>query len=365
MIAQNIKVTTTSGFDDVIIDDYLGPITAHVVVGMNLFKDIFAGLTDIFGGRSKTYQNTLSSINEQVINELRKKAFSLGGNCILSLKIDNDEVSAQGKSMMMVSAIGTVAIANFSKKNQSQKKSNSLNASKPNRISNEYLNILQKKQHYIQASKDDSLTIDDALWEFIKKNRVYELADYIICKFAHFKEHYPIELKLFTKNVFDFFSIISSGVAINCLYSHLLKDYSFEEKNRIINIIIQTKLIDYSNIIDLIKNADFQIQKVGIQLALSNKLNYEKSDIELINNLVNLISNSFPQRGKKTSKKKSLSSKLKEIWICECGKENSINSEICFECKKDIYRFRKSEKKPLFVIEKLTSISGLLTEIMG
>ena len=94
MKAQNVKVTTASGFDGVDIEEYLEPITAHVVDGMNFFKDFLSGFSDFFGGKSKTSQNTLASIN--------------------------DEVSAQGKSMMMGTALGTAAKANLSKKHLSK-----------------------------------------------------------------------------------------------------------------------------------------------------------------------------------------------------------------------------------------------------
>lgn len=110
---HNIKVTTTSGFDNAKVTEYLEPITAHVVVGMNLFKDFLSGFSDVFGGKSKSYQDTLSSINQEVIDLLKEKAFALGANCVLGLRIDNDEIGAQGKSMLMVTAIGTAAKASF------------------------------------------------------------------------------------------------------------------------------------------------------------------------------------------------------------------------------------------------------------
>ncbi|WP_319479122.1 heavy metal-binding domain-containing protein [uncultured Draconibacterium sp.] len=106
-------VTTTSNLDEIRIKEYLQPISAHVVVGMNLFKDFLAGLTDTFGGKSSTYEKTLESINEEVIYKLEKKALAIGANCILGLKIDNSEVSAQGKSMLMVTAVGTAAVADI------------------------------------------------------------------------------------------------------------------------------------------------------------------------------------------------------------------------------------------------------------
>ena len=144
MKAQNVKVTTTSGFEGVKIEKYLEPITAHVVVGVNFFKDFLSGFSDFFGGKSSAYQNTLGSINDEVINELRKKAYSKGANCVLGLKIDNDEVSAQGKSMMMVTALGTAARANFTKLGIDVERE-----IKSNIISNEYFKFRSKKKQYI------------------------------------------------------------------------------------------------------------------------------------------------------------------------------------------------------------------------
>jgi uncharacterized protein YbjQ (UPF0145 family) len=59
MKPQDVKITTTSGFDNAEITEYFYPITAHVVVGMNVFKDFLSGFSDFFGGKSSSYQYTL------------------------------------------------------------------------------------------------------------------------------------------------------------------------------------------------------------------------------------------------------------------------------------------------------------------
>jgi uncharacterized protein YbjQ (UPF0145 family) len=364
MQAKNVKVSTTSGFDDVKIEEYLEPITAHVVVGMNFFKDFLGGFTDIFGGKSKTYQNTLASINEEVINALRKKAYSIGGNCVLGLKIDNDEVSAQGKSMMMVTALGTAAKADFSKKSIDITKE-----IKSNNISNEYFNLLSQKKQYIKESENDTLKIDPSFWEFVKKNNLNELSYYILEKYINFietyQEHQKDELNKFTNHVYDYFSIIDSDIAIDSLYNKLKEELSAKVRTRIINIIAEIKLIDYSKVIDLIKHPDFSIQKVGVRISQSEKQNYQKSDIQLLDELINLISSTFQERGKKSTKKKALSSKEKEIWICECEKENSEETEHCTNCNKDIYGFYEKESNPNSAIEKLTNSVEILINVIG
>jgi len=360
---QNVKVTTTSGFDGVEIKEYLEPITAHVVVGMNFLKDLLTGLTDFFGGKSETYQNTLSSINNEVINKLREKAYSIGGNCVLGLRIDNDEISAQGKSMVMVSAIGTVAIADFSIETLSVEKK-----VKSNIISIDYLRILKIKKEYIKKSKDDLVDFNDSFWQFIKKNEVYELLDYLLNKYIEFlqipEEFIKINFDYFTNNIVDYFSIIDEDIVAKSLYAKIEKEQLLKVKKKIAKIIIDIMLIDYVRVIRLLESSDFNVKKIGLELAKVEKQNYEKSDIKLINDMITLIASNFTERGKKILKKKKLSQKEKEVWVCECGKENNENTLYCVDCNKDIFGFREYEAKPYVVIEHLINTMEILETIL-
>lgn len=100
-------ITTTNSIEKHKVSRYLGVVNANVVLGTNLFSDFAASLTDVFGGRSETYQNKLQLIYKDVMKELEKEALSLNADAILGLNIDFDEVSGGGKSMFMVSASGT------------------------------------------------------------------------------------------------------------------------------------------------------------------------------------------------------------------------------------------------------------------
>ena len=112
-MAREIKITTTEKFENIEIIEYLNPVIAHVVIGMNVFKDFITAITDIVGGNSGTYENTLENINNEVLLKLEQKALSYGANCILNLRIENNEISSNGKSMLMVTAFGTAAICDF------------------------------------------------------------------------------------------------------------------------------------------------------------------------------------------------------------------------------------------------------------
>lgn len=99
-------VTTTSSFEGKPVQEYLGIVNAQSIIGANVFKDIFAGLRDIFGGRSKTYERVLEEAKEDAMRELVEKAQALGANGIVGVDLDFETVGAGG-SMLMVIATGT------------------------------------------------------------------------------------------------------------------------------------------------------------------------------------------------------------------------------------------------------------------
>ncbi len=82
-------------------------ITAECVFGMNIFRDLFAGLRDVVGGRSNATQKVLRDSRKTCLNELRKEADSIGANAVIGVDLDYNEFSGGGKSMLMLVASGT------------------------------------------------------------------------------------------------------------------------------------------------------------------------------------------------------------------------------------------------------------------
>src|SRR6267378_5006770 len=107
---KDILVVTTSSIEGLKIKSYLRPVSAHIVAGTNLFSDFLGGLTDVFGGRSQTYQKQLTSLYNEAIYRLKFTAYELGANCIVGLSVDMDEISGKGKSMFMLTALGTAVV---------------------------------------------------------------------------------------------------------------------------------------------------------------------------------------------------------------------------------------------------------------
>jgi len=88
---------------------YFGIVSGEAILGANLFKDIFAGIRDIVGGRSAAYEEELRKAKKIALKEMAEEAEKFGANAILSVDLDYETIG-QGGSMLMVSASGTAVL---------------------------------------------------------------------------------------------------------------------------------------------------------------------------------------------------------------------------------------------------------------
>lgn len=102
-------MTTTPNVEGQKIVRYCGVITGEAILGANIFKDLFAGIRDIVGGRSATYEKELQRARDIAISELAERATQLGANAVVGIDLDY-EVLGQNNGMLMVSASGTAVV---------------------------------------------------------------------------------------------------------------------------------------------------------------------------------------------------------------------------------------------------------------
>ena len=98
---------TTETAHNLPVDRRLDIVTAEVVIGMHVFKDIASAWRDVFGGRSKAMQDGLREARKSALDELRREAHSLGADAVVGVDLDYSEVSGGGKSMLFLVASGT------------------------------------------------------------------------------------------------------------------------------------------------------------------------------------------------------------------------------------------------------------------
>lgn len=102
-------VTTTPSIDGKRITKYLGVVTGEAILGANIFRDMFAAVRDIVGGRSAAYEKELGKAREIALEDLEDWAEELGANAIVGVDLDYESFG-QSNGMMMVSATGTAVI---------------------------------------------------------------------------------------------------------------------------------------------------------------------------------------------------------------------------------------------------------------
>jgi uncharacterized protein YbjQ (UPF0145 family) len=99
-------VSTTSHLDGKQIAAYHGVVFGETIIGANIFKDFFAGIRDIVGGRSGSYESVLKEARETALHEMSQQAAQLGANAVIGVDFDY-ETLGQGNGMIMVIASGT------------------------------------------------------------------------------------------------------------------------------------------------------------------------------------------------------------------------------------------------------------------
>ncbi len=99
-------LTTTNNLETHKVREYLGIVTGETIIGANIFKDFFAGIRDIVGGRSGSYEKVLREAKDIALKEMEEQAQRLGAAAVIGVDLDYETVGPKG-GMLMVTASGT------------------------------------------------------------------------------------------------------------------------------------------------------------------------------------------------------------------------------------------------------------------
>lgn len=102
-------VTTTNNIEGKKVVKYLGIVSGEAIIGANIVKDFFAGIRDIVGGRSGSYEEGLREAKDIALREMQEQAFRIGATAVLAVDLDYETMGSNG-SMLMVSASGTAVV---------------------------------------------------------------------------------------------------------------------------------------------------------------------------------------------------------------------------------------------------------------
>ena len=99
-------LSTTNTIEGKPVNDYLGIVTGETIIGANIFKDFFASIRDVVGGRSGSYERVLREAKDTALKEMQEEAIKLNANAVIGVDLDYETVGKNG-GMLMVTASGT------------------------------------------------------------------------------------------------------------------------------------------------------------------------------------------------------------------------------------------------------------------
>ena len=103
-------ITTTNTVPGMEVVEYKGFTTGEVVAGINVIKDIGAGIRNLFGGRVQGYEDEIIQARAEALKELEVRAEEMGANAVIGVRIDFDGLGSDGNNMLLVTATGTAVV---------------------------------------------------------------------------------------------------------------------------------------------------------------------------------------------------------------------------------------------------------------
>jgi uncharacterized protein YbjQ (UPF0145 family) len=100
-------LTTTATIEGKRIVGYLGIVSGESIMGTNIFKDLFAGVRDIVGGRSVAYEEEIAKARDSALMEMRARAQAVGADAVVGVNLDTEAIGGDSRTLLMVSVSGT------------------------------------------------------------------------------------------------------------------------------------------------------------------------------------------------------------------------------------------------------------------
>jgi uncharacterized protein YbjQ (UPF0145 family) len=339
--AENVFVSTTSSVDHADIVEYHGVIATYVVAGTGLFSDVAASFSDVFGGRSKSYQKQLAKINAEAVRQLKSKAASEGANGIVGLRVDHDQVSSQGKAMFMVTVTGTAVTLNTRETSAQETGGSSSNG----RVSGSELDVELRKRTILEKldSEEDS-TLEKEMVAFLRDHQVVEAAPHLLDRVGTKLKRYRDTKgkEPFSKRVEAYFLNLPREAARDHLYGAIMNGDKYLV-NFALRVIDERDLFDADRVKQLIEEGGLVQRKAGLWLTKVDKRQYTQDDLQALEKLLEVVRSDFPEVAETVREKHTFSTRKTLKWECVCGTRNDRGADRCEDCHRDRNGFKPND----------------------
>jgi uncharacterized protein YbjQ (UPF0145 family) len=349
-------VTTTASVEGYRVVRHLGPISVHLVAGTNLFSDFFASVTDVLGGTSGSYGRQLSALYARATALLQEEARRRGANAVVGLSIDFDELSAQGKSMFMLNALGT-AVRVVETGRETGAPAAGVDEETVSRA-------LRRRAVVRDLAAGGGLTLSDDLWDFATAERIPEFTGYVVGAVARAQES-PGSRAGEMEKARRFFTALGPEMSARRLFPYLASGDKARPPvlKAITDLIREFALMDYRLLLDLLDASETETARRALQVATAPRQVYAAEDVERIREVRERVRARFIPRWQPT-KVKGLFGKEHSAWSCPCGGTPGADENYCSECERDTYGLAARDTRPQQVGEYLDELLDVLATTM-
>lgn len=321
----NIQLSTTGSIVGHELIRHIGPVSAQFVIGTGLFTDVFSSFTDFFGAGSRSYEKKLSKVERQGLDMVRARAAQVGANAVIGLRIDHDEISGAGKSMLMVTLAGTAVVT---------RKVTSEDGDQPEgRLTADLLRTEVAVRAFIAKHADDSRGFPDTDWDFVLEHTRLDLAPLVLTRAAAaFATHVGPQTRDTTlARATAFFASLPTEEAQTFLYGRLGND---SNKGRAAAALLaRAELADLGLHLDSLKSDDPIRASNAIRSVTAHPPLYQPEDVEQLRRLATQLRDGFPVTATLNEKSGIFSN---ETWTCaHCETENGLTLQHCASCNRD------------------------------
>jgi len=318
MKKEDILITTSDNFTSSEIKAQYGVVDSQIVVGANLFRDVFSSFRDIFGGETKGYKKDINKMKKAALDSIKEQASDYGANAIISLRLDLDEVSGGGKSMFMLNAYGTAV-----KLEESAYKQEEVDLS-PSDISIDDIEFYKQKNRTKNLIQNSDNVASDVKFEAITKYDLWDKETSLNILNNIENNHYGLtELE---KNIDD--------IPLHHIEAFLkdhLHDIRLQLWDIVFNSLKERNWFNEDLLFDLLSHDNHVIRFRALRLSTIKKDYYSKEDASTLKKLATFLENDFDSSVDTKQVEKMFGSKdcyicpycLKEIEVktrCECGR---------------------------------------------
>lgn len=331
------------------MEKYYGLVTANQVAGTGFFKDLTASLSDLFGGNSGAYRESMNELREDVTKHLKEKAAELGANAVIGVRLDFDNISAKDMSMFMVSIQGTVV--RLSEPKGELRNLDGMGVSWE-MLYNGYqvrrlTNMIEEGKHLKEddwkwVCKINSTDVSESLYQYymVCRNRIREDggAYYVPAQITNEMENYKAYL-----GSLDYDKAV---------------EYAYRDAYGLLDVIKKYNLFNAKKIMELLK--DEHDLDLVVSLLGTHKKSYSEEDASDMEALLQCLRN-LPEVWRKEETQGGLFSKGGLKYVCTCGCKNDVGSEFCSKCGKNIYGLMPEQQ---IQIDEFAELANVLSAMM-